>query len=362
MDAILALAGSHEALQVDVPNIKAALSHRQKAIKGLEKTFADWPPPAEEAHVMLATSYLLCFQSSYIEDGFMEHILSLRGCAVLSQLILNESLDGPFSVRVNMHNVLMESKLKNFPHLNQELATEALLAIAGLRHILAPLTADSIEKAIITSLIETIRPLLEHDSDPGSEIESLSTPSLTISTTTSTEMGSPTTTPYGRMHIQNPLCPTNLNLDFDLISWTTLTTPPGPTPDPVKSFNALMYSLLILANWPQDSLMRLFDPTNQLSNVVMAHFLAVRFVISPLSSPQTGMKTPVGAFVKWTERIVDAIEDDEEVKWTKCVVWPAKILRCMKACVERKRGLTFEDIYEMLLYDPGAFKEGRARI
>jgi hypothetical protein len=93
----------------------------------------------------------------------------------------------------------------------------------------------------------------------------------------------------------------------------------------------------------------------------MVHFLAVRCVVSPLSSPQTGMKTPVRAMVKWIERIMDAIEDDGEVAWTKYVVWPAKVLRCMKACVERKKGLIFEDVYEMLLNDPGAFKEGRAR-
>lgn len=360
MHAILALAGSHEAIQVDEPNINPSLSHRQKAIQGLEQTFASWPPPAEEAHIMLATSYLLCFQSSYIEDGFLEHILSLRGCAVLSQLILNERFEGPFAVRVNMHNVFMESKFKSFPHLDQELAIEALLSIQALRHILAPLASDSIEKAIIASLVETIQPLLEHGWDPQSEVETIDTPSLTDSTTPSTQISSPKTTPYGRIHIQNPMCPTNSRLNFDLISWATLTIPPTPVTDPVKSFNALMYSLLILANWPQDSLMRLFDHTNQLGNIVMAHFLAVRSIVSPLSCPQTGLKTPVRAMVKWTERIIDAVEDDDEEEWTKYVAWPAKILRCMKACVERKKGLVFGDVYEMLLSDPGAFKEGRA--
>ncbi|KAH7090490.1 hypothetical protein FB567DRAFT_519984 [Paraphoma chrysanthemicola] len=360
MHAILALAGSHEAIQVDEPKVRAALSHRQKAIKGLEQSFASWPPPAEEAHIMLATSYLLCFQSSYIEDGFLEHILSLRGCAVLSQLILNESFDGLFAVRVNMHNVFLDSKFKSFPHLDQELAIEALMSIQELRQILALLAADSIEKAIVASLVETVRPLLEHNYDSRSDVESIDTSSLTNPSTISIKINSPKTTPYGRIHIQNPMCHADPRLDFDLLPWDKLLTPPGPEPDPVRSFNALMYSLLILANWPQDSLMHLFDPTNQVGNIVMVHFLAVRCVVSPLSSPQTGMKTPVRAMVKWIERIMDAIEDDGEAEWTKYVVWPAKVLRCMKACVERKKGLMFEDVYEMLLNDPGAFKEGRA--
>ncbi|KAF2027520.1 hypothetical protein EK21DRAFT_102479 [Setomelanomma holmii] len=362
MNAILGLAGSHLALQVTETSTEATLSHRQKAIQGLERTFANWPPPAEEAHIMLATSYLLCFQSSYIEDGFLEHILSLRGCAVLSQLILEESLQGPFTLEVNMHNVFLESKLKSFPHLDQELACEALNSLHDLRDLLVPLEASSIERAIIAALVETILPLLEPEREPKSDTDPETTlaPSPIISPL-ATPKNSLKPTPYGRMHIQNPLCTPDCIIDFDKIPWDTITIPASHAPDPVKSFNALMYSLLILANWPQDLLLNLFDHSNQLGNVVMAHFLAVRFVISPLSSPQTGMKTPVGAMMKWMEKILDAIEDDEAEQWTQYVEWPKKILRCVKANVQRKKGLNHGDIYEMLLTDPAAFKEGRAR-
>jgi hypothetical protein len=357
MHAILALAGSHIALQIENPNTKATLSHRHKAIIGLEEAFVRWPPQAEEAHIMLATSYLLCFQSSYIEDGFMEHILSLRGCALLSQLILSNGMKGPFAVQANMHTALMELKLTNFPPLDQELACEALQSIKGFKHLLTK--AQPIEKAVVASLVETICPLLF--SDLPSNPDTTAIPDFTDTTTMFQTCTLSSIKSGNRSHIQNPVLSADLNIVFDNINWETLTTPTSPTPDPLRSFNALMYSLLILANWPHDELLHLFDPTNQLGNLIMAHFLTIRFIISPLSAPKTVMRMPVKGMVKWTEMVLDAVEDDEEVEWTKYTGWLVKIVRCMKACVEWKRGLTIGDVYEMLIHDPGAFKEGRAR-
>ena len=63
MHAMLALAGSHLSLHVDEGVHSRAILHRQNAIQGLEEAFTKWPPKAEEAHVMLATSYILGFQS-----------------------------------------------------------------------------------------------------------------------------------------------------------------------------------------------------------------------------------------------------------------------------------------------------------
>lgn len=96
MHSVLALSGSHLSLLVDDSKGIMALSHRQKAITGLDEAFSRWPPKAEEAHVMLAASYILAFQSSYLPDGFLDHVLSLRGCAVLSQAILTDHLPGGF--------------------------------------------------------------------------------------------------------------------------------------------------------------------------------------------------------------------------------------------------------------------------
>ncbi|KAH7361216.1 hypothetical protein BKA66DRAFT_573564 [Pyrenochaeta sp. MPI-SDFR-AT-0127] len=363
MHAILALAGSHLALQVENPQIQLALSHRQKAITGLEDAFTRWPPSANEAHVMLAAGYLLSFQSSYIEDGFLDFILSLRGCALLSQLICNTGLQGPFAVQANMHSATMDHAFQNFPHLDQDLAREALQSIAKFSHLVSRSKTHTIQETLVMQLVETIAHLLEGDAVAAAS-DTTASPDLTdaeTTTTPSSETDSTYTTPYGKPHFVNPLFPTELPQTFDNINWNKITMAPSHTRNPLRSFNALMSTLVILSTWPYDAIIHLLSPKNQLGNVIMAHFFAVRFIISPLSATKNTMRTPVKAMIQWTIRIIAAIEDDEDVQWTRYVEWPKKILRCLEACLEKKQGLWFEDLRDMVINEPEAYKEGRAR-
>ncbi|KAI0571359.1 Zn-clus multi-domain protein, partial [Pyrenophora tritici-repentis] len=220
MDAMLALAGSHLAVQVDNPKTSLALQHRQKAIVGLEDAFSRWPTTAEESHVMLAASYLLSFQSSYMEDGFLEHFLSLRGCSVLSQFIVSSG-NGGF--------------------------------LAG--HLLA---------------------------------------------------------------FTNPLLPMNQDSTFQHIDWSAITTPPPGAPNPIPSFIAFTAILTIFSTWPHNALVHVFDPTNQLGNIVLAHFCAIRFVLSPLSVPKNALRTPTKAVVEWFVKIIAAVDEDEgDGEWSR---------------------------------------------
>ncbi|KAI1565860.1 hypothetical protein PtrEW7m1_009751, partial [Pyrenophora tritici-repentis] len=206
MDAMLALAGSHLAVQVDNPKTSLALQHRQKAIVGLEDAFSRWPTTAEESHVMLAASYLLSFQSSYMEDGFLEHFLSLRGCSVLSQFIVSSG-NGGF--------------------------------LAG-------------------------------------------------------------------------------HSTFQHIDWSAITTPPPGAPNPIPSFIAFTAILTIFSTWPHNALVHVFDPTNQLGNIVLAHFCAIRFVLSPLSVPKNALRTPTKAVVEWFVKIIAAVDEDEgDGEWSR---------------------------------------------
>jgi hypothetical protein len=336
MHALLALAGSHSALKTPPASPLTTHSHRQKAITGLEAIFTSWPPKPEEAHVMLATSYLLCFQSGFVDDGFMEHVLSFRGCAFLSQLILTSDMPGPFTVQADMHRVFIHAQMNDFPALDQDLAREALTSLGNFAHFLK----EPMEIALLASLVETVRPLL-------TSAPNYTTPKPPTSSPAST-------TPYGCFRIPSPShdSPT---LDIG-IDWANITVTGSATPDPLRSFTALMASLMVLAQHPHEALLHLFDPSNQLGNIVMAHFLAVRFVVSPLSSQHTGIRVPVGAMAVWLERALDAVVDAE---WEAYVVWPRKILACIQANVKRKRGLDFGDLLEMLVQDSGAFREGR---
>lgn len=357
MDAMLALAGSHLAVQVENPMTSLALSHRQNAITGLEAAFAKWPPSASEAHVMLATSYLLSNQSSYMFDGFLEHIVSLRGCALLTQLILKEGLAGPFTVSPSMHSKVMDKAFGRFPQLDQRLACGALFSLKRFAERVSESDVQPIIKALITQFVATIRPLLTSNKTPNEDAPTR--PSFTESVLLS-NVNTACTTPYGPLAVLNPLFPIDLAQAFSDIDWANLTTPPSSAPNPIHSFNALMSTLTILATWPYDALTHVFDPTNQFGNIVLAHFCAIRFIVSPLSVPETAMRTPVKAVVEWAERIVEAVRADKDEEWMRYVEWPVTVLRCMQESVERKRGLTFGDVKGILLGDPEAFVEGRA--
>ncbi|KAI4926658.1 hypothetical protein J4E85_006952 [Alternaria conjuncta] len=344
MDAMLALAGSHLAVQVENPQTALAVQHRQKAIVGLEDAFASWPPTAEESYIMLATSYLLCFQSSYIGDGFLDHFLSLRGCSFLSQLIIGEGFRSPFSTQKGLDTIAMDTAFTKFPEVDQELLQEALLSLKSLSSIMDGTGIHSIEKAIVGQLTETLRLLLHSD--------------LEIETD---ELPIPRDSPLGLFPFANPILPQDFGLVFDNIDWENVTDPLPGAPYPIRSFAAMMVILTIFSTWPHEALMRMFDRTNQLGNVVMAHFCAVRFILSSLAAPKMALKTPTRATVQWNALIMAAIDDDESGEWSKYVEWPRKILRCMEACCERHKGFTMDDVRSMLLNDPGAFKEGRAR-
>jgi hypothetical protein len=363
MHAILALSGSHLTAFIDDPKATMALSHRQKAITGLEEAFSRWPPKAEEAHVMLASSYLLAFQSTFMPDGFFDSIVSLRGCALISQMILSARLEGTFSVDPNMTNGFINARLLNFPTLDQLLARQALRSLAGFLHMLDEPGVHEIERTLYAELIGTVRPLLLAVDDSTLLMDEIPTPDLTEAM--STAPSSPFCAPTPRNVIRNPLFPDEPSTSYEEVKSLGVegiaSCPPDHEQSPTKAFNALMSTLLILTTWSQDELTHLLSPSNQLGNVLMSHFFACRFLVSPLSAPETAMRTPIWAMVEWCERILYVVEDDEKVKWTEFVKWPRLIVRTLRCCLNQKRGLTFGDVHDILLHDPGAFREGRLR-
>lgn len=62
----------------------AALHHRVLAIKSLQNALAQGIKDTEAGNAMLATCYVLVFQSSLISDGFPEFMSFIRGCMVVA--------------------------------------------------------------------------------------------------------------------------------------------------------------------------------------------------------------------------------------------------------------------------------------
>jgi hypothetical protein len=364
MHAMLALSGSNLAMLID-DQANTALKHRQTAITGLEEAFTRWPPKPEEAHAMLATSYLLAFQSNCMPDGLLDHILSLRGCALVSRMILEYHLEGPFSVDANMYSDLMELKLAKFHVLDQGLARDALRSLAGLAPLLEDPSAHDIERAVFAQLVGIVQPLLVHIPYDGDDTSPQQPDSSFSSPLTPTD--NPFILPSPSTYIKHPLIPSSPTATFDTIlahihSNSLLNVPPNTIPQPRLSFNALMSSLLVLCTWPQSEVLHLFSSSNPRGAIILAHFLGVRFLVSPLSAPESAMRAPVSAMVEWFERVVDSVSDfegEDKEKWETYVEWPRKVVRTLRGLVNQKKGLTFGDVLAVVMNDAGAFREGR---
>jgi hypothetical protein len=358
MDAMLALAGSHLSIQVENPNNNLALRHRQKAIVSLENAFARWPPTADESHVMFAASMLLCLQSNYMDDGFLEHFISLRGCSLLSQLIVAKGFKGPFVEQTGQDLVPVDTSFENLLQVDQDLLRGALLSLKGFSNLVSSPNAHPIEKAIVGQLAQTLRCLLR--SDVQLEGQTSAVPHLP-DTNNPSQPTPATNAPSNFIEMTNPLLPTNLADVFHDIDWESITTPPAGSPLPLGSFQAMVAILTIFSTWPQEALFHIFDPKNHLSNVIMAHFSAIRFILSALAAPEDALRAPIRAVVQWSAKFIAAIDDDDKSgEWAQYVELPRKIIRCVQICVEKNRGYTMADLRDLYIRDPGAFKEGRA--
>ncbi|KAH7122374.1 hypothetical protein B0J11DRAFT_436617 [Dendryphion nanum] len=362
MRSILALSGSHMALFIDDESLNIALTHRQHAIQGLHEAFDRWPPTAEEAHVMLACCYLLAFQSSYLPDAFQDHIINLRGCSFLAQMILDTGLKGMFSVEPNMKTSSLMTSLNNFPFLDQGLAKTALCSLATI----SPLVKEgsAIEKALYAQLIGCIRPLVVFETPSPQRTPTPDTTDSKTETTFISDAASPFSLPTPTIHLRNPLFPSELAVSYEELLDESFgefgTVPPSQDrPNVLRSFDALMSSLLILTTWPQEDVLHLLSPTNKLGCLVMIHFTFSRFIISPLSAPKATMRTPVKAMVEWAEILLNCLHDDDEMKWSEYLKFPKSILKTMRLCLNHKRGFTFGDLHDVVVNDPGAFLEGR---
>ncbi|ORY18845.1 hypothetical protein BCR34DRAFT_295634 [Clohesyomyces aquaticus] len=355
MEAMLALSGSHLSIFVDDVTDSAGLYHRQNAIKGLEEAFTRWPPKAEEAHVMLATSFLLAHQAGYMPDGIVDYILSLRGCAFLSQLIVANGLEGTFSVEPDLPRVWFSMTSIDRSSLDQSLVGDALLSLSGIVHLLDASNVSRIEKAFFATLVETIQPLRVLHSQPSPE----GTPNALQH---SLEMGEPV------MQSTASLVP---SMSPESTFWESIlpsgilfeirTSPTTQYPDTIRSISALMEALHILTTWPQEDVLRLLSPSNRIGMVIMAHFGAIRTIVATLCIPEAAMKIPVKAMVECSEKIIDAVvlDDDPDGEWAKYVEWPATIIRALRCCLNQKRGASLGDVFDLLKKDPGAFREGR---
>lgn len=92
MHSILCLGASHlsRIAQNGAIYTPMAIAHRGRALKALGEALATSDQCTRtELDLLLATTYALTFQSNYMEDGLVDFVVMVRGCAIITLRILN---------------------------------------------------------------------------------------------------------------------------------------------------------------------------------------------------------------------------------------------------------------------------------
>jgi hypothetical protein len=130
----------------------SAMKHRVVAIKALNQALSRGIQTFEEGNAMLATCYVLLFQSVLLDDGLAEYVSFLRGCVLIAQTM------GCKKMKFLFHSFLgMDGFKKMEPHLKDEPEVKPgpLNAARKSLDAFAPLCQKEYEKNFHTCLMKT---------------------------------------------------------------------------------------------------------------------------------------------------------------------------------------------------------------
>lgn len=134
MHAILALAASHLGLITGEDLGTIAMHHRQLAIRGSNEAISQAPRTGSTGDALLASCYLIAFQSTYMPDGMEETFRMFRGCTMLNHQLKLEKL--PMGFFCVDHFEYMLENLSNVPLIDPSLVTDSQKSLASLLPII----------------------------------------------------------------------------------------------------------------------------------------------------------------------------------------------------------------------------------
>jgi hypothetical protein len=156
MHAILGMAASHLQLITGVQLTTTALQHRILAIKGSNEAISRSIKTGSDGDALLASCYLLAFQSSYMGDGMQECFRLLRGCSLLSCQLRAQTLPMAFFLPQTYHFDVMQGRLMDLPTIEPEVVESAKLSLQALLPHLKD-TTYSQAYGLLMDVIESLR-------------------------------------------------------------------------------------------------------------------------------------------------------------------------------------------------------------
>ena len=158
MHAVLALGASHLARLVPDGQLYTELSvaHQNVAVRGFKDALGQNPRAYGDHDALLATCYALCFQASYMNDGMVDFLTMVRGCALIHEQILTEQGSTSFHLGDDWQQRLMSPWLDNLPAVDSSLLQEAQTSL----EILQPMIRSPGELSFYRAMYNTVTSLL----------------------------------------------------------------------------------------------------------------------------------------------------------------------------------------------------------
>jgi hypothetical protein len=143
MHALLGLSASHlHRVDPKASYHETAVSHRGHAIVGLNHAIANLTSstPAHETDAMLAAVYSLCFQASYMEDGLVDFMTMVRGCALITEQIRSSGATTSFWLKDDAYLAQLEPGVSNLPPIDRDILNTGLQSLTRVSQILSSRT------------------------------------------------------------------------------------------------------------------------------------------------------------------------------------------------------------------------------
>ena len=160
MHAMLGLGASH--LYRADPQAQynsSAIAHRGHAITGLNRAIAQVTLNQVEVDAMLATAYALTFQAQYMEDGLIDFMTMVRGCALITGSIRKTNQQSSFNLEPGAYVRRLEPGISKLPKIDKNTVQIGLDELSRLPPILQTQTDlhlfFSIKNALQACLIST---------------------------------------------------------------------------------------------------------------------------------------------------------------------------------------------------------------
>ena len=154
MHAILALGASHlDRAALTNDHTTSIIVHRGHAIKGLNEALTKTDRTSEESDVMLATTYALTFQASYMGDGLIDFITMVRGCALVTEKIRKEGIETAFRLESGSLGGDMEARLREIMRVDQAVLEAGVVSLQSLTPFLHNITHHVFHTALFNALL-----------------------------------------------------------------------------------------------------------------------------------------------------------------------------------------------------------------